>query len=597
MSVSLTLGQLLPGAVEATPPKVVFPYAPTAVQKRAMQPLFIPTWSIQTLLPSLPLLFPVDPSVPPSPKTRYRSHYRYLGPEALLDKTYRATLSDFEIALHVIDFSPLERVLAQMYVDSRKGQAPFHPVSMFLCVCLRREQNLSWNALAKLLAGDNGAGWRTLFGFEQGNTPCASGLRYFFNKVGPEVFDELCPLFIKLLRQHGLLPERSTYPGDPPDRGITVTQDGQLHPARSRPSCQLATDSCYEPIAQNQVSAPITSGRDTTSPTECTDSVRAGDEVQGKSGRPCRAREKGLPGCACDGPECQERCKRASALDPKARFIHYDGDNKRGNTEGDGGQDKAAKAKGVDIFGYRSIANRILDDRFAIAWSATSSLYSANTDERTVFLRELIKLRKLFPDLKIGEWLDDAGIGYEECLNAIWDLGALRMVDIRAHENDKDPEKCLQRGYDGQGRPLCPHGYVLHPNGYDNERRRAKYVCRQECRRKPLREGEEVHAVQGCPYLEREGSLGYIVNVGRAFADGSVRLAREIPYGSEAWDARYGRRNMSESRNGQMDGMGLKRMKSYGTERDTKDVQVADFLMDLRTLGRLVREATNLAQS
>ena len=41
--------------------------------------------------------------------------------------------------------------------------------------------------------------------------------------------------------------------------------------------------------------------------------------------------------------------------------------------------------------------------------------------------------------------------------------------------------------------------------------------------------------------------------------------------------------------------MGLKRMQSYGLARNTKDVQLADFLGNLRTLGRLVREATTLS--
>ena len=559
------------------------PSALTAVKKRAAQPLLATTFAVQSLLHQLPLLFLVDKSVPPSPKTRYRSHYRYLGPESLLDKAYRRTLSDFEIALYIIDFSPLEHLLAQMYVDSRKGQVPFHPVSMFLCICLRREQKLSWNKLARLLAGEHGAGWRHLFGFQEGNTPSASGLRYFFHTLGPEVFDELCPLFIKLLRQHGLFPERSTYPNDPEERGITVTQDGMLHPALSRPSCQLATDECYQPLAQAAPEPPTAQEIEPTSQTTA--------QENSASARYCRAREKGLPGCACNTPGCVQQCKRASVLDPDARFIHYEGhNNKEGATQV---ADKEGKSQGTDVFGFRSVVDRGLDDRFAVAWNMLSGLYPANTDERTIFVERLLRLRKEFPDLKIGEWIDDSGVGYGECLEAIWDLGALRMVDIRHHESDNDYEKCVQRGYDANGHPLCPHGYHLHSNGYDYDLRRRKYVCRQTCRTEPLREGEAIRPVVDCPYLN-DGSLGFIVNVGKTLPDGSIRLAREIPYGSEEWDKRYGRRNVSESRNGQIEGMGLKRMKSYGTARNTKEIQLADLLINLHTLGRLVREATNL---
>lgn len=528
-----------------------------ASQKRAEQPLLTTFWAIEALWDRLPLPFAVEPTLPPSPKRAYRSHYRYLGATLVRDPESLATLSDFEIALALIDFAPLERRLATIYVPSQKGQRPFHPVSLFLAIGLRRELKLGWQSLARLLAGRQGVGWRTLFGFADGDTPSASGLRYFFQAVGPDVFDELCPRFVTLLREHGLFPERSTYPGDPEDRGITVCQDGMLHPARSRPSCQLTTDACYQPLPEDG------------------------------TGRPCRAREQGREGCACDPATCQAQCERASRLDPEARLIHYDGHNHKHGPE-------AGKTKGTDVFGYRSVAERALDDRFAVAWTLRSTVYPANTDERTIFVPRLTALVTTFPDLRLGEWLDDAGVGYGDCLDAIWQQGAIRMVDIRADRTDDDPEACLRRGYDGRGRPLCPHGYPMRANGYDAEHRRAKYVCAQACRREPRREGEPVQPVEGCPYLDPAHPLGAVTNVGKTLADGSLRLAREIPYGSPAWKARYGRRNLSESRNGQLEGLGLKRMPAYGLERITKEVQVADFLINLRTLGRLVREATNL---
>ena len=52
-----------------------------------------------------------------------------------------------------------------------------------------------------------------------------------------------------------------------------------------------------------------------------------------------------------------------------------------------------------------------------------------------------------------------------------------------------------------------------------------------------------------CDYLRTKYKHGYTVTVGQIHADGSVRLAREIPYGSLAWKERYNRRNSAESRN------------------------------------------------
>jgi len=541
------------------------PQKMTAREMRALEPLLKSTWAIQALWPRLPLLYPADPHLPPSPKTRYRSQYRYPGPAALLDPEKLAAMSPFELPFYLIDFSPLEPILAQHYKISHKGQVPFHPVSMFLAVLLRRELHLSWRSLATLLAGDHGAGWRALFGFQAHDTPSPSGLRYFFAAVEPAFFADLCQRFMDLLFRESLSAQHSTYPGDSPEQGVTITQDGMLHPARHRHPCQLATDDCYRPIQDPPPSGPR---------------------------RPCRAREHHHPGCACDTPACQERCRQASTLDPQARLIHYDGRNTQRSEKTENEQPE--NTPGSDVFGYRSIADRVLDDRLHVAWTIRSSLHPANTDERTVLAQGVAQLRQRFPHLAIGEWIDDSAVGYPDCLDIIWQSKALRMVDIRAHPSDSDADACLLRAYDAQGHPLCPHGYPLHSNGYDSQRRRTKWLCRQACRRQPRREGETVHPVQGCPFLDDDHPLGYLVNVGRTLPDGSARLAREIPYGSPEWKARYARRNNSESRNGQLQTLGLKRMRSYGLQRNTKEVQMADLIINLRTMGRLVKEASRL---
>jgi hypothetical protein len=86
-----------------------------------------------------------------------------------------------------------------------------------------------------------------------------------------------------------------------------------------------------------------------------------------------------------------------------------------------------------------------------------------------------------------------------------------------------------------------------------------------------------------------------VVHVGHALPDGCVRLAREIPYASDLWKQRYGRRNLSESRNGSFEHLGLKRLPSFGLTSNRKETALADFLVNLQTLGRLVQEATLLA--
>jgi hypothetical protein len=526
-----------------------------ARRKRAAHPDFVPTFSLRALQERLPFRVPAPANVRPSPKRRYRSEYRYLGYADLACPDQLADLTLFEVALRLIDFSSLRDYLAGAYYrGSARGQVPFDPVSLFLCVCLRRELHCGWGSLAKLLAGEHGPGWRRRFGFQSGDTPSASGLRYFFHTVGPEVFEEFCPLFTDLLHQAGLLPEQSTFPGDPPERGVTISHDIMLHQARSRMRCGQVTDTCYQP-------AP----------------------------RPCPAKAEGQEGCDCSDLTCALACRWTTSLDPEARLIHYAGRNKYADLP------TPPDTRGRNVYGYASNPDRLLDDRFACAWTLRTGLHPANSDERSLFPDSFAHLRARFPYLKIGEFLADAALGFQDCLDPIWEAGALRMVDIRAAEGDDDGQRQLQRGYDDQGHPVCIHGYPMRSNGHDYRRRRTKWFCHQVCLR-PQGEGTEPQPpAPECPYQSAQHPYGQLVNVGRTLPDGSVRLAREVPYGSQTWKQRYGRRNLSESRNGSVEHLGLKRMHSFGLTQGRKENAIADFLNNLRTLGRLVQEATGLA--
>jgi len=539
------------------------PAAPSATRKRAAHPDFVAIFSVQAIHDRLPLRFPVPEEVSPSPKRHYRSAYRYLGYDDLLDRTCLAHLTDWEVALRLIDLSPLRDYLAQYaYVHSAKGQTPFDPISLYLCVGLRRELDCSWRKLAQFLAGEHGAGWRRFLGFQEGCTPSASGLRYFFDTVGQELFDELCPLFTDLLHLANLLPQGSTFPGDPPQRGVSISHDIMLHYARSNMRCSKVTATCYQP-------AP----------------------------RPCPAQEADQPGCECSSPTCAVVCQRATPADPEARYIYYSGRNKKADLPAEPAAEDAQSQKGRHVYGYASNPDRILDDRFACAWTLRTGLHPANVDERDLFPRSFAHLRARFPYLQIGEFLADAALGYPCCLDPIWEAGALRMVDIRAAPGDDDRATQVRRGYNEKGHPLCMHGYPMRPHGHDYDRRRSKWRCEKVCLRVQHADNEPAlpHPPPECPYQHPPYQHGQIVNVARTLPDGGVRLAREVPYDSPAWKKRYGRRSLSESRNGLLENMGLKRLPSCGLDRDFKEVVLGDWLQNLRTLGRLVLEATTLA--
>jgi hypothetical protein len=381
--------------------------------------------------------------------------------------------------------------------------------------------------------------------------PGESGLRYFEKQLTPELQQEINALQIEALYQAGLLP---TQPDAEEETKATLSFDGMLHQARSHLRCSSVKEGCYE-------AAP----------------------------RPCPAKEKGKQGCDCSSEDCAEVCRHITPRDPEARFIVYSG-NKRAKTSPNTPVQTRNRRSlpGRMVYGYHSYAGQLLDDELSTYWTLPAACGPATCGDPALFPDNFAYLQSRFPWLKIGEVLADAGACEETCLNAIWETGALRMVDICAHKSDKDPGIQLDRGYDEKGHPLCPLGYVLLPHGYDCERRRTKWRCAKQC----LRDSEKPLPV--CDYRKADYKHGYTTSVGRTHSDGTVRLAREIPYGSPAWKERYGRRNSAESRNGCLERLGLKRMPVHGLAACHVTVLQGDFVANQRTLVRLIREATAL---
>jgi hypothetical protein len=277
----------------------------------------------------------------------------------------------------------------------------------------------------------------------------------------------------------------------------------------------------------------------------------------------------------------------ATPRDREARLIHYTGRNQDGEED---------PARARDVYGYRSGRLDVVDDRYHIAWTASTSVHPANTDERVIFPRDFACLRQRLPFLTIAEVIADAALSYAPCLVAVHAAGALPNVAIRHDPSDKDAATCLWRGYDGRGHPLCVHGYPMHSNGIDYQRLRACWVCRQHCTRLPDPKPEDA----ACPFRDPARPLGQVRHVGLAFThpDGTqhARLARLIAYGSKRWKAHYAsRKNAPEGNHSQLQRLGLKRIRSYGLTGATADVTLGDFLDNLCTLGRVVQEATWLA--
>jgi hypothetical protein len=209
----------------------------------------------------------------------------------------------------------------------------------------------------------------------------------------------------------------------------------------------------------------------------------------------------------------------------------------------------------------------------------------------------LLQLKSHYPDLHVDAVAGDAGLGFDAFLHTVYaHVHARRVVDRRRHPTDQDQDQWATRGYDDYGRPVCQYGYALNSYGFDQQRQRHKWCCNQTCLQgqEPRVKLPQVHyPPPECPYQADDHPLGRILNVGERFADASIRLVRDLPFGSPTWKALYHRaRNAVEGRNATLEDWGFKRMSIFGLLRCKALIFLTDVLDTLTTLARLVREAT-----
>jgi len=562
---------------------------PTAVEARARDSDFLEQCSLQGLQGRLPLRWPTPPGVPPSPKRRHRSQYVYQDWEDVLDLAAWAHLSDFDLVLRLVDFSGLRPVLAQRQGwTSDRGWPSFDPVSMFL---LQGWQIVNvWNRTKTLanLSDPRYADYAQRFGFEEGVYPTEGGMRHFLTALGRhsevdgdtviieregeepvevaiQYLNQLLADAVTLIREAGLLsPEAWSQ--------AQVCPDGMLHHAASRMRCASVRETCYRPTTPHNP-------------------------------RPCPAKEKDHQGCVCDTWVCADVCRQATPWDAEARFVWYTGSNQPKSSP-NRSTDPAKKDKkndGDPCYGYRSLPLLLSDPNRRFHLTLLGDFLAANGREEVPATALLLQLSLFYPDLDLDAVAGDAGFGYDVFLRTIYTLGAKRIVDLRAHDTDKNKEAWPIRGYDDRGRPLCPFGYAFTANGFDVSRQRYKWFCAKIC----LQEAEPLVSLNNvsyppaeCGYQNTDHPYGRIFNLGERFANGSIRLVRDLPVVSPAWKRLYHRaRNASEARNATFKQWGLKRLPVYGGLRGKALTFLADTWSTLTTLARLVREATFAAHS
>ena len=356
----------------------------TPVQTRAQDADLVNQCRLLQLQKRLPLLWPTPSETPPSPKKRYRSHYRYRGYETLTDPAVWDYLPPFEIALHLTDFSPLRPVLAQQLGwQTARGQIPFDPVSMFLLLAWQISNK--WNRAQTLqnLRDPRYADLVAIFGFENGVYPTEGGLRYFLTTLGENSPDEahavvvdeetgemmgrqrlneLIAQSVYLLLEAGLLSSQAWAEAQ-------ICPDGMLHEAASRLRCAHVGAGCYETTT-------------TADP------------------RPCPAQDKGKQGCACDALACASICRFATPRDAQARFVVYAGHNQpptSPNKPTDSPKQK--KGRGRAVYGYRSLPVVLVDPQRRFSVILADDFRPANAPEALPVAALYQQLPDLYPSL------------------------------------------------------------------------------------------------------------------------------------------------------------------------------------------------------
>ena len=537
-----------------------------AAQRRLLTAHFQKSFTWSAIRPLLPLPFIVPVDVPTPRPRRYRSAYTWLPPEQLLTAEELDGLDDFDLILRLFDFSAWRPILAQRF-RSQFGPPVFDPVGIGLGILLSRWRNWGWPTLRRELASaERGRGYCRRLGFDPENLPVESTWRMALANTDEKWFRQCADSVVQGLMKQRLIPDHSTFPGDPPERGIAVAIDSQLVTARSKMHCRHQHPDCFQPD-QN---------------------------------RPCVAQTAGKAGCDCDTKACQHHCRQVAARDPEAAYVYYVGSNQPQATvkpTRKPNDTKQKKTRGKHHFGYKSKGFNIIDDRLFTYWVLSGPFVSANRNDHLQTIPGFDSLKQRFPQLNIGAVLGDAGEGVEEILVYVHsNLGALRLIKQRHAAIDQDPLTCLTRGYDQKGTPLCPHGYHLAFNGHDYDRRDSKWLCRQRCRRQSqpdvVPDLADPTAIVACPYRDASRPLGFLVRIGRTLPDGSLRLARDLKVGSPSWSLRLGRLSYAESRNANQQRRGLKRSPWFGLANSAKANFLGDILSNLLNLARFVREAT-----
>ena len=226
-----------------------------AAERRLLTEHFVATFQWESICSLLPFRLDVPPDVPLWRPRFCRSHYVWLPPDDIQSADDLAGLDNLDLVLRLFDFSPWRPILGQRF-SSNFGPPPFDPVSIGLSWLLVRWRNWTWpHLVTELHSPERGLGYCLRLGFDPDDLPAESTFRMALGNTKEAWLLQCEDSLILGLMAYGLIPTSSTFPGDLPERGVSIATDSQLVAARSRMRCRYQNSRCFLPPSQRQCAA------------------------------------------------------------------------------------------------------------------------------------------------------------------------------------------------------------------------------------------------------------------------------------------------------------------------------------------------------
>ncbi len=210
-----------------------------AAERRLLTPYFVETFRWAAVQPLLPLRLVVAPTQraaqadPPADAPVWaprhcRSYYQWQPPDDLRSPRDLLALDDFDLILRLYDFSAWRPILGQRFA-SQMGPPPFDPVSLGLTWWLAIWRGWDWPQLrTELHSAERGPGYLRRLGYHPDDLPAESTVRTALANPDPAWLVQCADSLALGLWAYGLIPAHSTFPFDPPERGVGLATDSRL---------------------------------------------------------------------------------------------------------------------------------------------------------------------------------------------------------------------------------------------------------------------------------------------------------------------------------------------------------------------------------